>query len=146
MIRSKKICLFDGCNYPPWSHGYCQNHQRWRTDPKWLKTVAAAKNKPRKQIKKPVHRKRIRHRAPRRAAQYAQYRIDRDEFLSKPENSMCRVYPWMEATDIHHMKGKIEELLLDQRWWLPVCREAHDKLELFPDWAKENGYSLDRLS
>lgn len=146
MIKSKKKCLCEGCRYPPWSHGYCRVHQKMRTDAKWLKSLESARNKRKRPAKKTPVRRPIRHRAPRRAAQYAQYRIDRDEFLSRPENQMCRVYPWLEATDIHHMKGKIEDLLLDQRWWLPVSRLAHDKIELNPDWAKENGYSIDRES
>lgn len=62
-------------------------------------------------------------------------------------------------TDIHHVKGRsstayadqwAEEkgvpLLLDTRFFLPVCREAHTWIEVHPTEAKEQGYSKDRLT
>jgi hypothetical protein len=60
--------------------------------------------------------------------------------------------------DIHHARGRglgfedshAEERgiprLLDTRFWLAVCREAHREIELNPTWAKANGYSEDRLT
>lgn len=49
------------------------------------------------------------------------------------------------ATEVHHKKGRIGKLLTDIRYFLGVCRECHNKIELYPLWAKENGYSLNRL-
>lgn len=49
------------------------------------------------------------------------------------------------ATEVHHKKGRIGKLLTDIRYFLGVCRECHNKIELNPIWAKENGYSLNRL-
>lgn len=49
------------------------------------------------------------------------------------------------ATEVHHKKGRIGKLLTDMRHFLGVCRECHNKIELNPIWAKENGYSLNRL-
>jgi len=49
------------------------------------------------------------------------------------------------ATEIHHKKGRIGKLLTDIRYFLAVCRECHNKIELNPILAKENGYSLNRL-
>jgi len=49
------------------------------------------------------------------------------------------------ATEVHHKKGRIGKLLTDIRYFLGVCRECHNKIELEPNWAKENGYSLNRL-
>jgi hypothetical protein len=49
------------------------------------------------------------------------------------------------ATEIHHKKGRIGKLLTDISYFLGVCRECHSKIELEPMWAKENGYSLNRL-
>lgn len=49
------------------------------------------------------------------------------------------------ATEVHHKKGRIGKLLTDIRYFLGVCRECHNKIELNPTWAKENGYSLNRL-
>lgn len=70
----------------------------------------------------------------------------------------CGVHgPPCIPTDVHHVCGRGEGFidtwaeergivrLLDTRYWLLVCREAHDEIEAKPDWAKENGYSEDRL-
>lgn len=49
------------------------------------------------------------------------------------------------ATDIHHKKGR-GEYLLDTSTWLPVCRNCHAFIETHPAWAKEKGFSEDRLT
>jgi hypothetical protein len=62
-------------------------------------------------------------------------------------NPICEVFRDRPSTDVHHMKGRATiELLLDTNYWLAVSREAHQKIELNPDWAKEMGYSLSRLA
>lgn len=49
------------------------------------------------------------------------------------------------ADQIHHKKGRIGSLLTDSDFFLAVCAECHKKIEENVTWAKENGYSLDRL-
>lgn len=49
------------------------------------------------------------------------------------------------ASEIHHQKGKLGELLFDYQYFLPVCRNCHIKIENNRAWAMEKGYSLDRL-
>lgn len=44
------------------------------------------------------------------------------------------------------MKGKIEELLLEEEFWCPLCEEHHTWAENNPDEAKAIGISLDRAS
>ncbi len=46
------------------------------------------------------------------------------------------------ATQVHHMKGRRGILFLDERFWLAVSAEGHDKIERNPKWAYKNGYSL----
>lgn len=59
----------------------------------------------------------------------------------------CAVFPEKWATEVHHKKGRAtKELLLDEEFWLPVSREGHVKIELNPEWAKEQGFSLSRLA
>lgn len=61
-------------------------------------------------------------------------------------------------SDIHHKKGRSINsyadqwakendipLFIDPRFFLAVTREAHQRIETHPKWAKENGYSLSRL-
>lgn len=73
-----------------------------------------------------------------------QYTIKRLRFLAQPGNQRCPVTGQM-ATEIHHMKGRVGDLLLDQKYWLAVSREGHRKIEENPDWAKEMGYSISRI-
>lgn len=134
-----KTCLCEGCQTPVWSHKYCRHHQGMRTDDKWLRAVEKSREK--KKSKTPIPR-----RTEKRAAQEAQYSKDRKEFLARPENMQCRVFPWMLATEIHHIRGRNGEMLLDQKWWLPVSEPGHKKIENNPDWARENKFTLSRLS
>ena len=74
----------------------------------------------------------------------------RKTFLSKPENKFCPVFKLMKGVDIrttdcHHMRGRTGKLFLDTKYWLAVSREGHMYIEENPEWAKEHGFSLDRL-
>lgn len=63
-------------------------------------------------------------------------------FLKK--NPMCKVYKDKKATTIHHMAGRVGDLLLDTKYWIGVSFEAHVEIENNPDWAKSKGYSVTR--
>jgi len=81
----------------------------------------------------------------KRKIENAKYSVLRIEFLGKKENQICPITGW-PTTDIHHKKGRIGDLFLDTRYWIALSREGHQHVEDNPQWAKENGYSLDRLS
>lgn len=49
------------------------------------------------------------------------------------------------ATDIHHMRGRVGTLLTDTQYFRSVCRLHHDKIHQNPEWAREQGYMLDRI-
>jgi hypothetical protein len=85
----------------------------------------------------------IRRRSKKRAAQEREYARIAKEILS--QEPICPVTGEI-ATQIHHMKGRIGDLLTDRRYMLPVSDRGHKKIELNPDWAKEMGYSLSRLA
>lgn len=72
------------------------------------------------------------------------YAERRRVFLQK--HPRCAVYPEMPAKEIHHMKGRIGALLLDDRYWLAVSVKAHVEITNNPKWALEKGYSLPRLT
>lgn len=86
----------------------------------------------------------IRKRSLKRAKKEREYDKVRAEYLSAHE--FCEVCGWGEGLQIHHKKGRIGELLTDTRFFLAVCHTCHQKIELFPQWAKEKGYSLSRLT
>ena len=73
------------------------------------------------------------------------YKSERIKFLMLPENKICPITK-KPTTDIHHKKGRLGNLYLDKRFWVALSREGHKYVEENPEWAKENGYSLNRLS
>ena len=81
----------------------------------------------------------------KRKIENLKYSALRIEFLGKKENRICPITK-KPTTDIHHKKGRVGSLLLDTRFWVALSREGHRFVEENPIWAKENGYSLDRIS
>lgn len=51
------------------------------------------------------------------------------------------------ATQIHHKKGKVgSEDYLNPDHYLATCHGCHDVIEKNPAWAKQQGFSVSRLS
>jgi hypothetical protein len=84
------------------------------------------------------------------------YKARRIVFLSKPENKVCRVFPHLPVTEIHHIKGRqgfadqyaIDNdliLLLDERYWLPVSRKGHEWIHKNDAEARKKGWLKSRL-
>lgn len=73
-------------------------------------------------------------------------------------NPHCGVAGCKErSSQVHHKKGRIGfadewsrahniTLYLDIRYFFPTCHNHHRAIEDNPEWAKENGYSEDRLA
>ena len=80
----------------------------------------------------------------KRKIENAKYIVLRIEFLGKKENSICPV-TGEKTTEIHHKKGRVGSLFLNTKFWLGVSRKGHLKIENNPEWAKENGFSENRL-
>lgn len=87
----------------------------------------------------------------------SEYSKVRKHFLAL--NSKCQVQGCQcEATDVHHKRGRGRGyfdqwatdnsiyLTIDTRWFFASCREHHTLIEVNPEWAKEEGYSLNRLN
>lgn len=104
---------------------------------------AMKRSKPLRRSNKPIRRV-----TPRRAKQKAEY--------SRKVRVFKRKYPWCVScitlwlipirptNDVHHKMGCEGELLLDQRYWLPVCRACHDWIEDHGRAARELGFVLDK--
>ena len=80
----------------------------------------------------------------KRKIENAKYIVLRIEFLGKKENSICPV-TGEKTTEIHHKKGRVGSLFLNTKFWLGVSRKGHLKIENNPEWAKENGFSENRI-
>jgi len=51
-------------------------------------------------------------------------------------------YDAPRATEIHHMNKRRGKMLLDESFWLAVCRDNHERIELNKAWAREHGFLL----
>lgn len=80
----------------------------------------------------------------KRKIENLQYQVLRKQFLEKPDNRTCPI-TGLPTTDIHHKKGRTGTLFLNTDYWIALSREGHKQVEENPQWAKENGYSLNRL-
>lgn len=47
------------------------------------------------------------------------------------------------TTDCHHIRGRNGDLLLDERYWLPVCRQCHDFIGEHGKIARNLGFVQD---
>lgn len=73
------------------------------------------------------------------------YKLVRDAYLT--QFPVCEVHNCgNKATEIHHKKGRVGELLTDIHHFLSVCHYCHRYIEINPIWAKENGYSENRTN
>ena len=66
------------------------------------------------------------------------------------ENPMCQAHlPGIctkHATEVHHKKGRIGELLLNILFWLGVCHACHEWIENNRAEAMELGFSIKRIT
>lgn len=73
------------------------------------------------------------------------YKKEAAQFLK--ENPKCQVSGCTKKSEhVHHKAGRIGKNLTDKKNWLAVCPQHHTKIETDVIWAKENGYSISRLS
>jgi hypothetical protein len=68
-----------------------------------------------------------------------QYRKRAKEWLK--EHPVCAAWSAgiqcsPDATQIHHKRGRLGGLLLDERHWLGVCAQGHDAIHRHPDAAR----------
>ena len=43
------------------------------------------------------------------------------------------------ATEVHHANGRAGTLLIDERFWKPLCSSAHRYVTEHPKYAREDG-------
>lgn len=92
-----------------------------------------------------IKNNRIKKQSDKRKMQNDLYLIIRKKFLAKKE--ICpvalRVFnKKIEATEIHHKKGRVGSLLNDTSFWLAVSREGHTWIDNNPDEARKLGFLI----
>lgn len=115
---------------------FCEDQECISAKLEYQANKMSGAKKPQKPIKKV---------SDKRSVENLQYSADRIVFLGKPENKICPITK-KPTTDVHHKKGRVGSLFLDQRYWVALSREGHKYVEENPEWAKTNGFSLNRLS
>jgi hypothetical protein len=91
------------------------------------------KREPRRRVKSMSHKQR---------QQLKRYAEQRTVFLQK--NRWCAVYPSKRATEVHHCRGRIGGLLLNERYWLAVSSAGHHWIHSHPTLAKLNGWLAEK--
>jgi len=81
------------------------------------------------------------------SANLREYKKVREKYLDKHPSCEAKIDGChLEANQIHHKKGRIGNLLVDDNYFLAVCGNCHHWIENNPKEAKELGFSLNRLT
>lgn len=125
-------CIIEGCSSPVENQetGLCASH-------------AHAQRKAERQASKVKIVTPIKKITTKRAAQNQEYLKLRKEYLE--------AYPACEvedchnkSTEVHHMRSREGESLLNTNEFLAVCHGCHHKITTDSAWAVANGYSYSR--
>lgn len=115
----------------------------WRSNPKTCKECAQ-KDK----VQQTPHKyqtKEIKKVSTRMQKLNAMYKVLRDSFMKHHPKCEANLQGCTKtATECHHTKGR-GQYYLDDSTYIPLCHNCHVFIEKSPKWAKENGFSLDRL-
>jgi hypothetical protein len=95
---------------------------------------------------KPTKRKALSPLSPKRKGEFQEYLKKRKIFLEKHPICEAKIpgICMYKASDVHHMKGRIGDLYLDERYWKALCRICHEYCETHKQEALERGLSLPR--
>jgi|31_taG_2_1085359.scaffolds.fasta_scaffold04746_5 hypothetical protein len=86
-----------------------------------------------------IRRTRIKRVSARMSSRLREYAKAKKVWLKA--NPVCTVDNCGRPTqDVHHMRGRAGLLLLEERWWLPVCRAHHDWIHKYPEEARIMGW------
>ena len=79
----------------------------------------------------------LKRRSTKQARRDRQYRVLRGHWLGEHPN--CEACA-REATDVHHMAGRLGYRLLDVATWMATCPECHRWIHEHPAEARELGW------
>lgn len=128
------MCEYEDCERVKSSLGkYCATHDHM------LRKEAREASKP-VRVPKPLKRVPVKKVSEKRQVENYAYTIARNAWIEGKRCACCGD----PATEVHHQKGRENDLLLEKKYWLPVCHGCHVEITENPEWAKENGYILPR--
>lgn len=62
--------------------------------------------------------------------------------LCKIKSAVCTG----KSQHVHHLKGRIGDMLTDKKYWMPACDKCNSWLEQNDLWARQNGFKLSKHS
>lgn len=163
-IKKTKYCAYKPCHKSIRSGTHCSlecaiSHQRAKIEKDFVKTAKQIIKAPNAKKLSYVSRvigykkvpaifdftqqaskKPIRKVSKKRADRLRIYTVQRASFL---KNKICPI-TGRPATEIHHTKGRDNDMLNDIRYWLAVTREGHIWIHANPKEAEEKGYIVKR--
>ena len=99
-------------------------------------------------VKPTIKQKKIPSRSSKKIKQDKVYSKQRRIFLEA--NPMCKMHiPGLctnQATTVQHLKGRIGDLYLDEKFWMAACWPCHSYVDTHPEFAFENGFALRRIT
>ena len=101
-----------------------------------MKKSRLKRKTPLKRGKSRLKRTPLRRRSKKRAKQERKYSSKRADWIKGKRCAVCS----NKATEVHHTNGREGNRLLDEEYWLAVCRICHRAIHEHPEWARENGY------
>jgi hypothetical protein len=132
-----------GCGRPSGRTGKCATCDS--NDRRVARKISTNSNKTRKWKSLPKRTK-------KRMALDAEYSRERASWLP---GKKCAVFPHLDATEVHHKKGRVGyadkekrrlgiPLLLDKDYWLPTSHKGHEKITKESAWAELMGFTVKR--
>ena|SRR5688572_7208891 len=80
----------------------------------------------------------------KRQEQERLFEIKRKIYLKK--HPLCECNCGRKSKQLHHSRGRVGELLTDERYFKALSKTCHRRAELNPLWAKSIGLSKSRLA
>ncbi len=68
--------------------------------------------------------------------------------LFREENPICQIQgpDCTKKTDcVHHTKGRVGDLLLEEKYWMASCTTCNLLVESADGWARVNGFKLSKF-
>lgn len=93
------------------------------------------------------YNKKIKPFSAKRKARNSKYLKERINFLSNEQNKFCPVMgkifnSTVKTSEIHHVNGRENQLLINQKYWLAVSREGHQWIHMNPKLSREQGWLI----
>lgn len=118
----------------------------WRSNPAMCKDCS---NKAKVSVKPPKYAtKEIKKVSTKQQKLNAAYMVLRNAFMKNHKACEANLIELAgctrKATECHHSKGR-GQYFLDDTTYIALCHNCHVFIENSPEWAKNKGYSFDRL-